>query len=55
MGDINHTGEKKIQFWVEENLLEQLEEAIKKQGYKNRAEWFREKARETIKESSSKD
>jgi metal-responsive CopG/Arc/MetJ family transcriptional regulator len=32
--------------------LKRLDEAIKKLGYKDRADWYREKKREVIKEAS---
>lgn len=48
---MEHAGEKKVQFWIEEKLLQQFNTAIKKRGYKNRADWFREKVRELIREA----
>jgi metal-responsive CopG/Arc/MetJ family transcriptional regulator len=51
MSDKNHTGQKMAQFWLDEELLIKLDKAIKKTGYINRAEWFREQVRNTIKES----
>jgi hypothetical protein len=54
MSDAKHTGEDKIQFHLDREMTEQLDMALKKLKYKSRAEWFREKARETIKEASQK-
>lgn len=52
---MEHAGEKKLQFWIEEELLQRFDVAIKKCGYKNRADWFREKVRESIREAKKND
>jgi metal-responsive CopG/Arc/MetJ family transcriptional regulator len=54
LSDAKHTGEDKIQFNLEKNLTEQFDHALQKLGYKNRADWFREKVRETIREASQR-
>jgi metal-responsive CopG/Arc/MetJ family transcriptional regulator len=48
MSDNKHTGESKITFWLDDNLIVKFDEAIKEAGYKNRAEWFREGVRDVI-------
>jgi len=48
MSDKNHTNESKLTFWIDNSLLARFDEALKKMGYKNRAEWFRENVRDII-------
>jgi metal-responsive CopG/Arc/MetJ family transcriptional regulator len=51
LSDQQHTGETKVLFWLDDNLLTEWDEALKKLNYKNRAERFREMVREDIKAS----
>jgi metal-responsive CopG/Arc/MetJ family transcriptional regulator len=51
MSDQKHTGEATFQVHVDKQLLKDFDKAIKKNGYKNRADWLREKMREEIKRS----
>jgi len=52
MSDTNHTGEKQLHIWLDEKLLDKLDEALKQNGYKNRADFIREKVRELINKAS---
>ena len=51
MSDKNHANEAKILFWLDKELVSKLDEALKKMGYKSRAEWFRENVRDIIEEA----
>lgn len=48
MSDENHTGEATFQVHVDKKLLSDFDKALKKTGYKNRADWLREKMRNLI-------
>jgi metal-responsive CopG/Arc/MetJ family transcriptional regulator len=48
MSDRNHTNESTFQVHIDKTLLSLFDKALKKLGYKNRADWTREKIRETI-------
>lgn len=50
MSDKNHTGEKALHIWLDAELLQQFDSALKQAGYRNRAEFVREKVRELIRE-----
>jgi metal-responsive CopG/Arc/MetJ family transcriptional regulator len=54
MSDAKHTGEKQVPFFLEEDLLTRWDNALKKLGYKNRAERFREVVRNDIEKASQK-
>ncbi|MCX7988881.1 MAG: hypothetical protein N2647_05505 [Thermodesulfovibrio sp.] len=49
-----HEGEKKIQFWLDEKLIIQFDEALTNLGYKNRHDWWRETVKNIIKEGTKK-
>lgn len=42
-----HAGKTKLVVWLENDELAKFDAALKEQGYTTRAEWFREKVRET--------
>lgn len=48
MSDAKHTNEATFQVHVDKNLLSDFDKALRKTGYKNRADWLREKMRNLI-------
>lgn len=48
MSDKNHIGQQKVLFWIDRELLEKLDQAIIRNGYISRAEWFRTMVRKEI-------
>lgn len=48
MSDAKHTGESMFQVHIDTELLKKFDEALKINGYKNRADWAREKVRQEI-------
>jgi metal-responsive CopG/Arc/MetJ family transcriptional regulator len=54
MSDKNHTGESQLTFWLKHDIVARFDDAIEANGYKNRAEWFREKVRQEIEKALQK-
>lgn len=48
MSNQKHNEEVKLNFWIDKNLLKNFDLAYKINGYKNRADWFREQIRREI-------
>lgn len=45
---VDHDGQRKLTVWFDGDELTKLDEAIRAQGYKSRAEWLRDMARRTV-------
>jgi metal-responsive CopG/Arc/MetJ family transcriptional regulator len=48
MSDNKHTGQIKLQFWLDDSQTEKLDKIISEYGYGSRTEWFRAMVREEI-------
>jgi metal-responsive CopG/Arc/MetJ family transcriptional regulator len=48
MSDANHTNQTKLQFWLDNDTLRQLDELLDKYGYTSRSEWFRDMVRQEL-------
>ena len=50
MSNATHDNQTKLQFWIDNELLEKLDKIITHYGYTSRTEWLREQIRVEIKD-----
>lgn len=48
MSNATHDNQTKLQFWLDNDLLKQLDELLDKYGYTSRSEWFRDMVRQEL-------